>query len=778
MKRLVWSCSGSRWPGRRSSLRHPPPGVLERYAEEGQKALAERRWADAARAYEKLRELSPETAEVHAQLGMIYFQQHDFARAVPTLRQALKLKPGLPNVDILLAMCLSELGQYKEALPGLQKGFGQSSDAALRRLAGLQLQRSYTGLGQDDKAVEVALQLTRLYKDDPEVLYHTGRLFSNYAYLMTMRLAEVAPDVGLDASGRGRGQREPGELRRRPRRVPEGARPRPGPARDPLPHGAGVPGAGAATPLGGRRRGAAPRGSSSRSFGSIPRTPTPPTSSGRSDARRETWTRRAELFELAVSSYPDFEQGLVGLGRVLVSQGKADLALPPLTKAVSLNPEDDVAYFQLWQAHRALGHREEQEKAQAEFQRLRARKREQERLDLLRQHVGHAAGARCADDAALGWARADDRGDERFHEEPEHVDDTTEIRIHTGAGALRRDSRCSWPVPSPQAFAAKRQTPLRVVGLRTEYKENPLGIDARKPRLSWRIESDGRGVVQSAYEIRVARSERGLQAKGERVWESGKVSSDESIQRPYDGPALRSGERYYWQVRVWDGSGKASAWSAPAWWEMGLLEPSDWKASWIEPDLPEDVTKSGPVPMLRREFKLSGVVARARAYVTSHGLYEMHLNGQRVGDHVFTPGWTSYNKRLQYQTYDVTALLKAGDNAVGVRARQRLVPGRPGVGGPAQRLRRSPRPSAADPGHLQGRARGGDRQRRPVESDDGPDPDVGDLPRRDLRRASREARLDGARLRRSGVVGGQGRRATARTISSPPPGRRCGGSRS
>ena len=118
---------------------------------------------------------------------------------------------------------------------------------------------------------------------------------------------------------------------------------------------------------------------------------------------------------------------------------------------------------------------------------------------------------------------------------------------------------------------------------------------------------------------------------------------------------------------MWDGSAKASAWSAPAWWEMGLLEPSDWKASWIEPGLPEDVTKSGPVPMLRREFKLNGAVARARAYVTSHGLYEMHLNGHRVGDQVFTPGWTSYNKRLQYQTYDVTALLKTGTNAVGVQ---------------------------------------------------------------------------------------------------------------
>jgi tetratricopeptide (TPR) repeat protein len=364
----------------------PQAGVLERYAEEGQRALAERRWGDAARAYEKLRELAPETAEVHAQLGMIYFQQHDFARAVPTLRKALKLKPGLPNVDILLAMCLSELGQYEEALPGLRKGFGQSSDVALRRLTGLQLQRSYTGLGEDDKAVEVALQLTRLYKDDPEVLYHTGRLFSNYAYLMTMRLAEVAPASVWMHQAAGEANESlasyDGALAEY-RKVLALAPDRPGIhyrmgrvflARARPPRSEADAEARAAREFEEEVRIDPSNANAAYELGEIRR------KAGDLDKARE-------LFQMAVEHYPDFEEGLVGLGRVLVSQGKADLALPPLTRAVSLNPEDDVAYFQLWQAHRALGHREEQEKAQAEFQRVRTRKREQERLDLLRQHV-------------------------------------------------------------------------------------------------------------------------------------------------------------------------------------------------------------------------------------------------------------------------------------------------------------------------------------------------------------------------------------------------------
>jgi alpha-L-rhamnosidase len=207
---------------------------------------------------------------------------------------------------------------------------------------------------------------------------------------------------------------------------------------------------------------------------------------------------------------------------------------------------------------------------------------------------------------------------------------------------------------------------LRVTRLRTEYKENPLGIDSPKPRLRWQLQSGGRGVVQSAYEIRVAPSEAAVRAGRDLAWSSGRVASDGSIHLAYGGPSLQSGQRYHWQVRVWDGGGRASPWSEPAFWEMGLLQPSDWKASWIEPELPEDPSKPGPAPMLRREFDVAADVASARAYVTSHGVYEMHLNGRRVGEDLFTPGWTSYSKRLQYQTYDVTSLLKRGDNAVGV----------------------------------------------------------------------------------------------------------------
>ena len=153
------------------------------------------------------------------------------------------------------------------------------------------------------------------------------------------------------------------------------------------------------------------------------------------------------------------------------------------------------------------------------------------------------------------------------------------------------------------------------------------------------------------------------------LWDSGRIASEQSIHVPYTGSPLRSGQRVYWQVRTWDETGAASAWSAPAFWEMGLLNAADAYAQseWITPDWDEDTSQSQPQPVLRRAFQLDSTAAitAARVYVTSLGLYELYLNGQRVGDGVLTPGWTSYKTRLQYQTYDVTDLLRGGDNAIG-----------------------------------------------------------------------------------------------------------------
>ncbi|WP_207511109.1 alpha-L-rhamnosidase [Longitalea luteola] len=203
---------------------------------------------------------------------------------------------------------------------------------------------------------------------------------------------------------------------------------------------------------------------------------------------------------------------------------------------------------------------------------------------------------------------------------------------------------------------------VQVQNLVIENLSNPIGLDVTNPRFSWQLSSPKRNVLQTAYEIRVASDIKAI-SKGN-VWNSGKVMSDQSVLVPYKGAALISGKRYYWQVRVWDNAGRPSAWSAPAFWQMGLLKAADWKASWIIPGFEEDSLR--PAPLFRKEFSNNKKVSAATAYVTAHGLYEAQINGKRVGDAYLTPGWTSYNKRLQYQAYDVTDQLKAGDNAIGI----------------------------------------------------------------------------------------------------------------
>ncbi len=366
------------------------------------------------------------------------------------------------------------------------------------------------------------------------------------------------------------------------------------------------------------------------------------------------------------------------------------------------------------------------------------------------------------------------------------------------------------------AHAAGGAASVRPADLRCEYRVNPLGIDETAPRLSWEIAAvkpGARGLVQSAYRIVAASTEKGLAgAKGD-LWDSGRVTSTDSNQIEYRGKALASGQQVYWKVQLWDQDGKASAWSVPASWSMGLLAPSDWKAQWIGADeapsyehpesiyhhlekahwisgpgnplefsttlsvpagrkvrrafvimaaddryefflngvsrirgaetkMPDylDITgelKSGdnavkvsvkgdeekpdrpaaligvvrveftsgeplvvvtgpswkaqgevrdlgqygvapwgrlgikeehalPARMLRKEFEARGALRRATAYVSGMGLYELYLNGRKIGDQVLSPGLTDYRKHVLYVTYDVTRQVAAGRNAVGL----------------------------------------------------------------------------------------------------------------
>ncbi len=155
--------------------------------------------------------------------------------------------------------------------------------------------------------------------------------------------------------------------------------------------------------------------------------------------------------------------------------------------------------------------------------------------------------------------------------------------------------------------------------LRCEYLVNPLGLDAARPRLSWEVNDPRRGAAQTAYEIQAAGSADALARGDADVWSSGKVESDQSVNVEYDGPLLASRQRVWWRVRTWDAAGAASPWSEPAFWEMGLLDPAEWKGEWIS-CAERAGDKSEPCPFLRRRFEVSKPVRRARAYVTAQAL--------------------------------------------------------------------------------------------------------------------------------------------------------------
>ncbi|WP_121613412.1 alpha-L-rhamnosidase [Mesobacillus foraminis] len=204
---------------------------------------------------------------------------------------------------------------------------------------------------------------------------------------------------------------------------------------------------------------------------------------------------------------------------------------------------------------------------------------------------------------------------------------------------------------------------LKVMALTCEYRKNPLGIDVRKPRVSWVVDANRRGTMQAAYQVQVALNEDDFENS---IWDTEYTKSDQSLHIPYDGPELLSKNRYFYRVKVWDNFGRESNWSDIAWWETALFETNEWQASWITPNQEEIDPQAEQIFMLRKEFELNKEIQSARIYATGLGLYELYLNGERVGDELLSPGWTSYQKRLQYQTYDVTAQVQSGTNGFGV----------------------------------------------------------------------------------------------------------------
>jgi tetratricopeptide (TPR) repeat protein len=351
--------------------------LQQQYYEQGEKALAENRYSDAQRAYEKLRQLAPGTAEVHARLGLIYFQERNYAQAVVSLHQALNLKPNLPKTDTLLAMSLSELGRYVEALPGLQKGFRQSIDPAINRMCGLHLVRAYTYLQRDSDAVEVTLKLTRLYPDDPEVLFQTGKVYGNLAYLAMHKLAQVAPnsiwkhEAAAEAfESQGTNDTAIFEYRQVLRLDPH---------RPNIHYRLGR------TLLARSRKANSAKDAAEAAKEFEEELRQDPGNANAAYELAELHRNAGELddarklFEVALKYYPNFEEAHLGLANVLMFEQKPHVALPHLQEAISLNPKNEVSWYRLAQVERVLGNVREQRKALQEFQRLHSQRERPEK---------------------------------------------------------------------------------------------------------------------------------------------------------------------------------------------------------------------------------------------------------------------------------------------------------------------------------------------------------------------------------------------------------------
>ena len=334
----------------------------------GQQAMAQGDYSTAEEMFQKLAQRNPNIAEIHATLAAICFKRREYDRAITEVHTAQRLKPGLPKLDSLLGLSLAEEGRFAEALAHLEKGFRQTSDPEVRRMCGLELLRAYTNLDRDADAVETALVLNKSYPDDSEILYHTGRIYGNFAYETLEKLHDKAPGSVwmLQAQGEANESQKSWDaaivafnhvLTMDPNRP------------------------GIHYHLGrvylARFRDAGKaedRDAAMREF-NAELTMDP----GNGNAAYELAylqveagddAAAAERYAALIRQYPDFEEALVGLAGIDLSGEKADQAVPLLERAVKLRPNDEVAWWRLAQADRAVGNNEGQQKALAAFTRI------------------------------------------------------------------------------------------------------------------------------------------------------------------------------------------------------------------------------------------------------------------------------------------------------------------------------------------------------------------------------------------------------------------------
>jgi tetratricopeptide (TPR) repeat protein len=341
---------------------------LDRLYRQAQQALTQGRYSEAERLYERLSKLDPGIAEVHANLGLIYFEERKFDQAVPALHQALKLKPGLTRSESLLAMSLSEIGRYSEAVAGLEKCLHRSAETEIKRMCGLELERAYAGLKKDSKAVEVAMELDRLYPDDPEILYQAGKVYGNFAYLTMEKLAQVAPTSVWRHLAAAEAHESQGSYGQAIQEYHEVLRLEPD--RPAIHYRIGRSLMGRFWQHQSQDDVAAAEKEFEEELRLHPDNANAAYELGEMCRKNKQVEKAQRYFEQALQHYPDFAEAQLGLVAVLLEKNQPAQALPHAQRAVAVDPENEVCWYRLAKIQRSLGNVVEQQKALAEYRRL------------------------------------------------------------------------------------------------------------------------------------------------------------------------------------------------------------------------------------------------------------------------------------------------------------------------------------------------------------------------------------------------------------------------